>query len=437
MRRAALLGVCLLVAAAPLAAGCARSDTKAASAAPPAPWVSRAVPEARGEIRTLPDGKKQAVRYPGWTTEDFERFRTYAYDDHRPEVPVSSAPMPAVTGDPAKGRRLFLNRNLGPCTGCHLIQGADVWPAGDVGPDLSTYGDRKVPPEYTFNLIYDPRHLFPHTVMPPWGAAGVLGPDDVVQIVAFLDTQRGPLPREKDPERDPKTRARPVGFGDNLDPTNNPALLRAEGADQLWSRKGPSGKACADCHAGGPLQAMKGVATRYPQHVAKYGRVMSIEDFLTVHGPATTGAPLLAESADNLDLTVRIKMASNGMPVSLDLGKPENQAALARGKASFERKVGQRDHACADCHTAEDGHGAGKFLGGRLLADAEKGLTRHFPTWRTSQADVWDMRKRMQWCMTPLGTNMLAADAVEYAEMELYLASFDEGKPMSVPGIRH
>jgi hypothetical protein len=32
---------------------------------------------------------------------------------------------------------------------------------------------------------------------------------------------------------------------------------------------------------------------------------------------------------------------------------------------------------------------------------------------------------------------MLAADAVEYAELELYLASFDQGKLMSVPGIRH
>jgi hypothetical protein len=47
------------------------------------------------------------------------------------------------------------------------------------------------------------------------------------------------------------------------------------------------------------------------------------------------------------------------------------------------------------------------------------------------------MRKRMQWCMTPLGMNMLPADAVEYAELELYLTSFDNGKPLSVPGIRH
>ena len=39
--------------------------------------------------------------------------------------------------------------------------------------------------------------------------------------------------------------------------------------------------------------------------------------------------------------------------------------------------------------------------------------------------------------MTPLGANMLAADSVEYAELELYLAPFDNGKPLSVPGIRH
>ena len=345
--------------------------------------------------------------------------------------------MPPIAPDPKKGRSLFLSRSLGPCTGCHLVQGADVWPAGNVGPDLSTYGDRKLPREHTFAVIYDPRHLFPQSIMPAWGAAGILSVEDAVHVAAFLDTQKSPVPAEKDGERDPKTRARPVGFGDNLDPTNNPAVMRAEGADDLWNERGPRGKACADCHAGGPLASMKGVATRYPRHLAAYRRVMAIEDFLEVHAPETTGHSLPAEGPLNLDVSMRIKMASNGLPVRLELGAPETAAALASGKASFYKRVGQRNHACADCHTRENGRGADKFLGGRLLADVEGGLTRHFPTWRTSQADVWDLRKRMQWCMTPLGMNMLAADSVEYAELELYLASFDQGKPLSVPGIRH
>ena len=434
-RTGAWLAVALTVS---LAAACVRNETKSPRAGlPPAPWVSRAIPDAKGEIKILSDGKKEAVRYKGWTTEDFSQYRTYAYDDAHAPLPIGQAAMPAVPGNPNTGRSLFLNRTLGPCTGCHLIQGADVWPAGNVGRDLSTFGDRNAADEYVFSLIYDARQFFPETTMPPWGSAGVLKPEDIVHLVAFLQTQRSPASPEKDAERDPTTRPKPRGFGDNLDATNNPAVLRAERAEALWATKGMTGKGCADCHAGGPLKAMRGVAARYPQYVALYRRVMSIEDFLTAHAPENTGVPLLAGSPDNVDLTMLIKMASNGMPVSIDLSSAENAAALGRGKATFYKKVGQRNHACADCHTVANGRGGEKFLGGRLLGNAEAGFTRHFPTWRTSQADVWDMRKRMQWCMTPLGTNMLAADAVEYAELELYLTFFDRGKPISVPGIRH
>ena len=338
-------------------------------------------------------------------------------------------------GDPKAGRALFLSRAKGPCTGCHLIPGDDVWPAGNVGPDLSTIGDRKLPDGYLYQQIYDARVTFPNTSMPPWGAAGAFSPAEIVHVVAFLQTLKGPVPAERDPDRNPETRHKPVGFGDNLDPTNNPAVLLAEDAEAQWNAKGPAGKACADCHASGPARALRGVATRYPKFVKAYARIMSVEDFLTVHGPDTTGTPLLAESAANLAMAALVKTASNGMPLDLDLESPEARSALARGKASFYRRVGQRNHSCADCHTADKG--ANKFLGGRLLADVSVGMTRHFPTWRTSQTELWDMRKRMQWCMTPLGMNMLAADAVEYAELELYLASFDNGKPLSVPGIRH
>jgi sulfur-oxidizing protein SoxA len=226
-----------------------------------------------------------------------------------------------------------------------------------------------------------------------------------------------------------------VGFGDNLDPTNNPAVLLAEDAESLWTAKGPAGKACAECHEGGVRRAMRGVAVSYPKFVKVYRRVMSVEDFLAVHAQATTGRHLPEESAENLHLTILLKMVSNGLPVSVDTTSAEARAALARGKATFERRVGERNHSCADCHTPE--RGANKFLGGRLLADAGAGLTRHFPVWRTSLGEVWDMRKRFQWCMTPLGANMLAADSIEYAELELYLTAFDNGRALTVPGIRH
>jgi sulfur-oxidizing protein SoxA len=434
MRAATFLG---WAAALGLAAGCAlvANDKPPDYSSAPA-WTTRAIPEARGDFGTVVSGRREALRYAGWSKQDFQRFRTYAYTDTRADIPVQLTIMPiGVKGDARKGRALFLSRTKGPCTGCHLIPGDDVWPAGNVGPDLSTIGDRKLANEYLYQQIYDPRVVFPQTSMPPWGTTGVFTPEEIVHLVAFMQTLKGPAPAERDPDRDPATRHKPVGFGDNLDPTNNPALLLVEGAEGRWREKGPAEKACADCHAGPPATAMKGVATRYPKFVTKYRRVMSIEDFLTVHGPETTGAPFAAESDDNLTMAVLVKMASNGLPVAVDTGSREARAAIARGQASFYRRVGERNHACADCHTPDKG--ANKFLGGRYLADVTTGLTRHFPTWRTSQNQVWDMRKRMQWCMTPLGMNMLPADAVEYAELELYLTSFDKGKPMSVPGIRH
>ncbi len=412
----------------------------------PGPWKSRAIPEAQGEVKES-DGRKMQVRYKeapfSGVPQDWSQWRTYAYTDSRPEPPAQKVAMPKdVKGDAALGRKLFMDRAKGPCTACHLMQGDDVWPAGNIGPDLSTYGDRNLPDEFVYQTIYDARLFFPNTAMPPWGTVGIFKPEDIVHIVMFLKTQKGnpPFvpPPEKDPDRNPFMRKKiPYYYGDHLDPTNNPAVLAAENALALWTRSGPAGKACADCHTDGVEKSMQGVATRYPKYVAPYQRVMSIEDFLTVHAPETTGMAMLSQSEDNLSMAILLKMQSNGLPVKLDLTRPEMQAALERGKASFSKRVGERQHACADCHTNAPGKGAQKFLGGRLLGDVEAGLTNHFPTWRTNFGLIWDIRKRMQFCMLPLGMNYLPADAVEYAELELYLTSFAYGKPMNVPGIRH
>src|SRR5712692_11291120 len=151
-------------------AGCATAASDPVHDAAVPAWTSRAIPEARGDIRTLPDGKREAIRYPGWTREDFGSFRTYAYGDTRPEPAVERmTPPDGIVGDAKKGRALFLARAKGPCTGCHLVPGDDVWPAGSVGLDLSTIADRKLSDAYVYQQIYDARVVFPNTSMLPWG----------------------------------------------------------------------------------------------------------------------------------------------------------------------------------------------------------------------------------------------------------------------------
>ena len=431
----------LLTVIALLVVGCThgadRRDPAAASG-----WTSHALPEARGEVKEI-DGKRVQVRYgeePFSTfTTNYEQWPTYSYTDTRVFPPPGRVAMPDVKGDPARGRQLFVARNKAPCTGCHLIPGDDVWPAGSVGPDLSVIGDRRLPDRYLFEMIWDPRVFFPTTSMPPWGPAGILSAEEVVHIVAFLQTLKGnpPFvpPPEKDAVRNPYTRPTvPPYYGDNLDPATNPAVMFTDNALPVWSAKGPAGKACADCHAGGPEKAIKGVATKYPKYLSTYRRIMSIGDFLSVHAPETTGREMLAESADNLNMTMLIKMQSNGMPVNVDITSPEAAAAYERGRAVYYKRVGQRNHACADCHDAD--RGAGRYAGARLLSPMRDGLTKHFPLWFNAYRGVWDIRKRFQVCMLPLGMNYLPADAPEYADLELYLTSFDNGKPISVPGVR-
>ncbi len=431
----------LLTVAALLVFGCAPGGERLEAPNPPR-WTSRTIPEARGEVREI-DGRRVQIRYKeepfSAVTVNFERWPTYAYTDTRTFPRPNRVPMPSVTGDPRQGRELFMARTKGPCTGCHLIPGDDVWPAGSVGPDLSVIGDRRLPNQYLFEFIWDARMFLPNTSMPPWGTVGILSPEEIVHIVAFLQTLKGnpPFvpPPETDPARNPYTRPTvPPYYGDNLDPATNPALLFAENGLVMWSTRGPAGKACADCHAGGPEKAMKGAATKYPKYFSGYRRVMSIGDFLTVHAPEMTGSEMLAESADNLNMTMLIKMQSNGMPVNVDVTSPEAKAAYERGRALYFKRVGQRNHACADCH--ETDRGAGRYAGARLLSVAHEGLTKHFPLWSMANRGTWDIRKRFQVCMLPLGMNYLPADAPEYADLELYLTAFDNGKPISVPGIR-
>jgi len=400
------------------------------------------IAEARGEIREVA-GKRIQVRYReppfGSITANFEQWPTYAYTDGRTFPGPTRVPMPPITGEPAKGRGLVISRAKGPCIGCHLIPGPDVWPAGNVGPDLSVIGDRRLPDQFLFDLIWDPRRFFPDSGMPPWGTAGILSAEEIVHIVAFLQTLKGDPPfvppAEQDPARNPNTRPRVEPyFGDNLDPTNNPAVIFAESAEPLWSERGPGGKACTDCHEGRIATAMRGVATTYPRYFATYGRIMSLEDYLPLHVAETTSRQMLGQSREHINMIMLIKMQSNGLPVNVDVTSPAARAGWERGRALYYKRVGQRNHACADCHDRQ--RGGGRYIGGRLLSIADAGLTRHFPHWFTVAETLWTLRHRTQFCMLPLGMNYLPADAPEYADLELYLASFDNGKPMSVPGIR-
>ena len=338
-------------------------------------WTSRAIPEARGDVRTLPDGKREAVRYPGWTTQDFGAFRTYAYGDARPEPPVQRATLPAGRrGDPKKGRALFLSRAKGPCTGCHLVPGDDVWPAGSVGPDLSTYRRPQASATSTSTCTSTIRaSLFPQTIDAAVGRGGrAHARGDRRTSSAFLQTLEGPGAAGEGRRAQPvHARAGPSASATtSIRPTTRRCCWpRAPSA--LWSERGPARQGVRRLPRRRPDAAMKGVATRYPRFVTKYGRVMSHRGLpRPCTGPRRRGArfPRRARQPRHGDADQDGVQRHAG---AVDLASPETRGR-ARPRAR-RRSTSAWASATTRAPTAtRRRRAADKFLGGRLLADVER-----------------------------------------------------------------
>ena len=113
-------------------------------------------------------------------------------------------PLTTQPGDPARGRQIVEDRQLGDCLLCH----AGPFPAphlqGSIGPPLGGVGSRLTPGQIRLRLI-DARKLNPETVMPPyyvadgltrvarqWQGKPALTAQQIEDVVAFLATLREP-----------------------------------------------------------------------------------------------------------------------------------------------------------------------------------------------------------------------------------------------------
>lgn len=371
-------------------------------------------------------------RYAGWPTRDGSKFNTLA-NLASPPPPKEPRKLTApITGDAAKGAVLVADRNRGgSCLACHVMgQAGGVALPGNVGPDLSEIGNAGREDEWLFNYVYDARVYNPETVMPPWGGHGIFGEAEINDIVAFLKTLKAPAPYKTELDN-PDKRPAPVEKRDNLDAIENPGMWAVDKAQELWKQKSAIGFSCNTCHSD-PKESFKTWAASMPKWEPRLNKVLGVEEFVTRHTKATTGDIWLMETDENRAMSVYLHYLANGTPIKVDTTSADAKAAIERGKALSERKVGELNFACTDCH----GKSANKWIRGQWLGEP-KGQADHFPTWRTSLLAIWDIRQRFQWCQVNIRADELAPDAKEYGDLELYLMSQNEGLKLSVPGIRH
>jgi sulfur-oxidizing protein SoxA len=370
-------------------------------------------------------------RYSGWPARDESKFNTLATLASPPAPKAPRKMTGAITGDAAKGAELVADRTRGgSCLACHVMGpagGANL--PGNVGPDLSEIGNAGRTDEWLFNYVFDARVYNAETVMPPWGGHGVFSDDEIKDMVAFLKTLKSPAPF-KTVLDDPNKRPGPVEKRDNLDPMENPGMWAVDKAQELWKLKSSIGFSCNNCHSD-PKETFKSWAASMPKWEPRLDKVLGVEEFVTRHAKATTGADWLMETDNNRAMSVYLHNLANGTPINVDTTSPAAKAAIARGKALAERKIGELNFACTDCH----GKAANHWIRGQWLAELP-GQYDHFPTWRTSLQAIWDIRQRFQWCQVNIRADELPPDAKEYGDLELYLATQSQGRKISVPGIR-
>lgn len=110
-------------------------------------------------------------------------------------IPLPLAPEP---GDPARGRSVVVNRDIGTCTLCHAVPGEAL--AGNLAPALAGVGARLTPAQLRLRVA-DSTRVSPDTPMPAYyrtegltqvAAAyrgkTILSAQQVEDVVAYLAT---------------------------------------------------------------------------------------------------------------------------------------------------------------------------------------------------------------------------------------------------------
>jgi sulfur-oxidizing protein SoxX len=113
------------------------------------------------------------------------------------EIP---APLTGAKGDPARGRAIVANRQLGLCLLCHTGPVPEERFQGDLAPDLKGVGTRLSEGEIRARIV-DPRRANPNSVMPAYYRADgltrvapafrgrtILTAEQIEDVVAYLAT---------------------------------------------------------------------------------------------------------------------------------------------------------------------------------------------------------------------------------------------------------
>jgi len=213
------------------------------------------------------------------------------------------------------------------------------------------------------------------------------------------------------------------------DDTANPGMLGVLDGEALWNRRdGAADKSCADCH-NDARTSMKGVAARYPAYSPALGRPIDLEARINAcRTEQQKATPLKFESKELLGLTAYLALQSRGMPVDV-AADARTQPFIAAGREIFNRRQGQINMSCAQCH---DDNWGQKLAG----APVPQGHPNGYPVYRLEWQSLGSLQRRLRNCMSGMRAEPYDYGAPENVDLELYLMWRAQGLKMEAPAVR-
>ena len=213
------------------------------------------------------------------------------------------------------------------------------------------------------------------------------------------------------------------------DDMQNSGMLWVQDGEALWNAKaGARDKSCASCH-GDAATSMRGVAARYPAFDAPQGVPLTLGQRIDTCRQKHQGATaLLPESRALLSLEAYVALQSRGLPIAPP-DDPRLDAFRQRGKQWFEKRIGQLNFSCAQCHADN----AGQRLGGSVIPEAHP---TGYPIYRLEWQGLGSLQRRLRGCMSGVRAEPFPLGAIEMTELELYLAQRAAGMRIETPAVR-
>ncbi len=213
------------------------------------------------------------------------------------------------------------------------------------------------------------------------------------------------------------------------DDSANPGMLWVLEGESLWAHgPGTGAPACAGCH-GDARVSMKGVAVRYPRFDAETAGLLDLEQRINRCRSRHQQAPAFAfESRPLLAITALIARQSRGLPIEVD-ADGRSAPFLAAGREQFERRRGQLNLACRQCH--DDNWG--RHLAGSVVPQAHP---TGYPIYRLQWQGMGSLQRRLRACMSALRSEPYEYGAPELVNLEFFLMWRARGMPSDAPAVR-